>query len=160
MQPQNKYFKSMKNIIILFGEMGSGKNYWGEQIARDMNYTFYDGDLAAPQEVIEKISRFKPLNRELVFHFVNQLCETIIEKAPAAKGLVVGQALYFDEDRKYVAKMLGNLGYNVTFRWVRPPFWRNMKQIYSRPNGSKWVLYWLRNKRWFQKPTHEYILIK
>ncbi len=150
----------MKNIIVLFGEMGCGKNYWGARVAQEMGYVFYDGDLAAPPEVVEKVSRFKLLDRELILDFVHQLCLVIIDKVPATNGIVVAQALYFDQDRKYIKEELGRLGYHVSFQWVRPPFWRNLKQIYSRPDGFRWVVYWLRNKRWFQKPTHEYILIR
>ncbi len=150
----------MKHIIILFGEMGCGKNYWGERIAKDLGYVFYDGDLAAPPEIVEKVSRFEALNRELILRFVRELCTVIIEKAPATeRGLVVAQALYFDQDRKYVSDLLTGLGYQVTFQWVRPPFWRNLRQIYSRPQGTLWVWYWLRNKSWFEKPTHDYSLI-
>lgn len=150
----------MKHIIILFGEMGCGKNYWGERIAKDRGYIFFDGDHAAPPAMVEKVTRFQLLSREQILHFVRELCIVITEKASAAEsGIVVAQALYFDEDRKYMAETLGNLGYRVTFQWVRPPFWRNIRQIYSRPQGSRWVLYWLRNKYWFEQPTHDHDII-
>lgn len=150
----------MKHIIILLGEMGCGKNYWGERIAKDRGYIFFDGDHAAPPGMVKKVTRFQLLNREQILYFVRELCTIVIEKAATAEsGMVVAQALYFDEDRKYMVDMLGNLGYQVTFQWVRPPFWRNMRQIYSRPNGSRWVLYWLRNKYWFEQPTHAYDVI-
>jgi gluconate kinase len=145
----------MKEIIILFGEMGAGKNYHGERLAQCKGYSFYDGDLSATPEMIEKVSQFKSLSRTIIFHFVNRLCANIIEKASLSNGLVVAQALYFDEDRKYLQYTLSRLGYTVRFKWIKPSLWRNLKQIYSRPQGGKWAQYWLMNKFWFEKPTHD-----
>ncbi len=149
-----------KDIIILFGEMGCGKNYWGAKVAAEKGYLFFDGDLAAPQEVIAVVSTFKLRSREQVRLLVRQLCLAVHERAADSPGMVVAQALYFDEDRAFIREELARLGYNVTFQWVCPPFWRNLKQIYSRPKGLKWVVYWLRNKPWFEKPTHDYLLIR
>ena len=101
----------MKHIIILFGEMGCGKNYWGEQIARERGYIFFDGDHAAPPAMVEKVTRFQLLSREQILQFVKELCIIVIEKAASAEsGLVVAQALYFDEDRKFMAQTLINHG--------------------------------------------------
>jgi gluconate kinase len=149
----------MKNIVILFGEMGCGKNYWGERFAQDLGYQFFDGDTAATPEMVERVVKFKPITREMIIRFVNHLAEEIADRAEKTTGLVVAQALYFDEDRKFLKLFLSSLGYNVVFKWIRPSFWRNLKQIYSRKNGLKWALYLILNKPFFQKPTHEYDLI-
>lgn len=146
----------MQNIVILFGEMGSGKNYHGEKIAKEYGYTFFDGDTVVPSEMLEKVSKFEPLTREMVKDYVSNLASEIIVEAKTSNGLVVAQALYFDEDRKFLNTLLTAHGYKVEFRWVRTPFWRNLKQIYSRNNGLRWVIYWLTNKPFFQKPTHKY----
>lgn len=146
----------MKSIIILFGEMGTGKNYWGEKMADELGYTFFDGDTVVTQEILERVQKFKALNRQMIEKYINRLCEEVADRTDVAPGLVVAQALYFDEDRKTLGLFLRSLGYNVRFKWVRAPFWRNLQQIYSRNNGLRWVLYWLMNKPWFQKPTHEY----
>lgn len=146
----------MKEIIILFGEMGGGKNYHGERLAKEKGYLFLDGDTVADQEMVERVSQFKPLTREIVAAFVARLVTTISILASTFSGMVVAQALYFDEDRLWIEWFFTQLGYDVKFVWIRPSFFRNMKQIYSRPRGFRWVLYWLMNKPWFQKPTHEY----
>jgi gluconate kinase len=148
-------------IIVLFGEMGGGKNYWGERIAAQKGYHFYDGDAAAPPIVVERVMQFKMLRREHIRLFVDVLCEEIVRNTPPdASGMVVAQALYFDEDRKYLAASLQEKGFNVRFQWIRTPFWRNLRQVYSRPKGMRWAIYWLRNKRWFEHPTHEYTLLR
>jgi hypothetical protein len=55
-------------IIVLFGEMGGGKNYWGERIAAQKGYHFYDGDAAAPPIVVERVMQFKMLRRDCAQH--------------------------------------------------------------------------------------------
>lgn len=150
----------MKDIIILFGEMGAGKNYHGERLAKEKGYTFYDGDNAVTPEMMELIKKFKPISRDIIQHFVTHLISVLIEEADkSTNGIVVSQALYFDEDRRYMEYVLRSAGFNVSFFWVKTPFIRNLKQIYSRPNGFRWALYWLLSKPWFQEPLHEYVEI-
>lgn len=143
-----------KNIIIFFGEMGAGKNYIGERVAKILDLPFFDGDLVATPEMIEKVKTFKPLNRQIVIKFVEHLANEIDARAKKSNGLIVAQALYFDEDRRFLESYLTRLGYKVQLHWVRTTFFRNLKQIFSRPRGLRWVIYWLSNKMWFQKPTH------
>lgn len=144
-----------KGIFILFGEMGVGKNYWGESLAKGYNYTFFDGDSVVPPEMIEKVVNFKPLTREMILNYVEVLIKEIDKRAKnEPNGLVVSQALYFDSDRINVIESLRKMGYKVKPYWVKARFWDNLKQIFSRPKGFRWVLYWLLNKPYFQKPTH------
>jgi gluconate kinase len=150
----------VKNIMILFGEMGAGKSYSGKLIAKEMDLTFFDGDTVASSQMIEKVSKFRPLTREMVANFVDTLLQEIEKRASQAPGaLVVAQALYFDQDRVRIYKRLTELGYRVRFYWIKPRFWRNLSQLWSRPKGLQWIWYWLINKPFFQKPTHPYALI-
>ncbi len=152
----------MKEIKILFGEMGAGKNYWGEFLTkrinedRNVNYVFLDGDTVATPEMLARVGKFKPLTREMIEDFINVLLMAIMDRAKPADGLVVAQALYFDEDRDFLEMLLSSLGYKVEFYWVKPPFWRNLVQLFSRKNGIRWIIYWLMNKPFFQKPTHKH----
>lgn len=150
----------MKKVVLLFGEMGGGKNYWGIRLAEDAGYDFFDGDTAAPPEMMEKVVNFQPLSREMIVQFVETLKQEILFRAEQSKlGLMVAQALYFDEDRKSIISLLEQEGYSVSAYWIKPPVWRNFRQILSRPHGWRWVLYWLMNKPFFQKPTHDYMII-
>jgi gluconate kinase len=144
----------MSDIIILFGEMGSGKNYHGEKLAKKLGYTFFDGDIVVTSEMAEKVSKFKPLSRDIIKNYRRVLAEAIKEKAAQANGLVVAQALYSNQDRYYLHGFLSTKN-NVKFIWIKTSFFKNLKQIYSRPKGLRWVLYWLMNKPFFQKPTHD-----
>lgn len=148
---------AMKSICILFGEMGAGKNYWGQKWANWTGLDFVDGDDFAPPEMIEKVINFRPLTRDIVSKYLDILAEEIPNKADASKnGIVVAQALYRDADRQDLKLYLESLGYNVEFYWIKTPLIQNMLQLLKRPNGMKWVGYWLLNKPFFQKPTHAY----
>lgn len=149
----------MKEIIILFGEMGSGKNYWGSKIAQKKGYFFVDGDDFILPEMLDVIKGFRPISEELLNAFVIRLTKEVAALAEQHKGIVLAQALYFNKDREFVANSLRELGYTVKFRWVKVSAWRNVKQLFSRPLGIAWIFYWLLNKPWFEKPTHEYKLI-
>ena len=149
----------MSEVIILFGEMGSGKNYWGSKIAKKKGYLFVDGDDFILPEMLDVVKRFRPIPEELLNAFVIRLSNEIAELAKSHKGIVLAQALYFNKDRKFVARQLRKQGHTVKFKWVKVPAFRNMKQLFSRPLGTAWILYWLLNKPWFENPTHEYELI-
>jgi gluconate kinase len=151
----------MKKILILFGEMGAGKNYWGEKLANNLGYDFFDGDTVVTVEMQNKVSQFKPIARGIIVDYLFALSGAIIDKAVSCKeGLVVSQALYNDQDRILLKEALEfNPDNKVVFYWVQPTFTSNLKHIFSREKGFRWVLYWLMNKPWFQKPTHDYISI-
>lgn len=94
----------------------------------------------------------------MVHHYVSRiLAPEIMERGKY--GLIVAQALYTNADRVFLKKYLELHGFNVSFFWVKSSFWRNLKQIYSRPRGLRWVLYWLLNKPFFEKPSHNYTRI-
>lgn len=151
----------MKTIVILFGEMGAGKNYHGERLSRMTGFTFFDGDTVISPEMAKKISNFQPLPREMIESYVTHLANEIADRGEdeSVRGLIVAQALYMNDDRLYLQYFLRCLGFNVKFYWIKTPFWRNLKQIFSRKNGFRWVFYWLMNKPFFQKPTHKYFVI-
>jgi gluconate kinase len=144
----------MTNITILFGEMGAGKNYWGELLAKEENATFFDGDTVATEEMRDRVAKFYPLNKQIIEEYINVLLAAIVMKADDLGNLVVAQALYNNDDRLFIEEMLRGEGFKVYFVWIQTSFWRNLKQLYSRPRGFWWVIYWLMNKPYFEKPTH------
>lgn len=144
-----------KTVTILFGEMGSGKSYWGKKLSRTFGDDFFEGDSAIPDDMLEKVNNFQTIPRSMIENYLSILLNEIeyfIEKS--SKGLVVSQALYKDSDRLDLANKLKALGYTVNFIWIKVGFIQNMRQLYSRENGLKWVFYWLMSKPFFQNPTH------
>lgn len=149
----------MKKIKILFGEMGGGKNFWGENFSRSTGLPFFDGDTVVTSEMVERVSKFKPLTRDMIHNYIRVLVNEIADRAEASsEGLIVAQALYNDSDRIFIREFLKALGFEVELYWVKASIWNNLKQIYSRKNGLRWVLYWLMNKPFFQKPTHTHYI--
>jgi len=146
----------MKTVYILFGEMGCGKTYCGSRYAKEYGFKFFDGDSVIPPRMLERVSKFQSISRDMLDEYMDVLSESIDEQMADCNDLIVSQALYMDEDRRDLKVFLECLGYKVRMWWVQVPFVQNMQNLWTRPSGWKWVLYWLFNKPFFQKPTHEY----
>lgn len=147
-----------KQVKIVFGEMGAGKNYWGVRLAKRFNLEFLDGDDIAAPEMMELVSRFKPIPRRMLAAFIHcDLTAAIVANTRQSKnGIVVSQALYLNEDRKILLAYLRAMDFDVSFYWAKTTTLHNIRQLLTRQHGINWVLYYLLNKPWFQKPTHEY----
>lgn len=145
-----------KKITILFGEMGTGKTHWGKIIAAEYFLPFFDGDDVVTKEMIERVSKFKPMTKEMIDDYVkNHLAPAILERA-SEHGLIVAQALYLNEHRLFLKTYLESRGCEVKFYWIRVPWLQNIEQLWFRPKGYRWIFYWLLNKPFFEKPTHQY----
>ncbi len=146
----------MKEVIIIVGEMGCGKTYYGTRIAKNMNTDFFDGDDVVTPAMQEKVSNFRPLTKVLVDTYVKEnLAPAILERC---KGhLIVAQALYLKEHRDFIEAYLKENGCKVTYWYIYCPFWQNLKQLWSRPKGFRWVIYWLMNKPFFQRDGLYYL---
>jgi hypothetical protein len=148
--------------------MGGGKSYHAQKSfvngMEGPTPQFLEGDSVLPPKMMELISNFKPLTKEMVTSFVkDNLYTEIVKRLDTGyeyDSIVVSQALYSNQNRIDLIDMLSSANIEVIMVWVKPPFWRNLKQIWSRPNGLKWVLYWLMNKPFFEKPTHHHVVIK
>jgi shikimate kinase len=141
----------MKEVIILVGEMGCGKTYWGKKIANELGLEFYDGDKSLPYDMKDRVARFIPLTKEMVDDYIHNHLAPAIRWLVKDDGLVVAQALYMKEHRDFLKKHLEKNGCVVTYWYLQTPFWQNLKQLWSRPKGFRWILYWLMNKPFFQK---------
>ena len=146
----------MKTVYILFGEMGCGKTYCGKNYAERHDFKFFDGDSVITPKMMEKVAKFKPLTRDMIEEYMDVLSDAIADQMGRCDHLVVSQALYSDEDRWLLKSFLESLGYQVRMWWVKCKWHRNIDNLLTRDKGWKWVLYWLFNKPWFEKPTHEY----
>jgi len=145
----------MKTVYIFFGEMGSGKSYVGSRFAQSKDFKFFEGDSVVPPRMMERVSKFKSISEDMLEEYMDALADAIADEMTTCDNLVVSQALYRDEDRKSLKLFLECLGYRVQMYWVQTRWHRNIQNLLTRQNGWKWVLYWLLNKPFFQKPTHE-----
>ena len=154
------YGVQLKTVHIVFGEMGAGKNFQGERLAKRLKLPFFDGDDVVPPEMAERVHRFGFLPADMVSAFVAGPLFDAIVKRSSDKGIVVAQALYRDKDRRALRGMLYAAGFDVCFALVRAPFVRNAAQIASRPKGFRWFCYWLGSKPFFERPTHDYTVME
>lgn len=147
-----------KSVVIVFGEMGAGKSYVGKRLADDLGFEFVEGDDLLPGYVKETVERFGAMTDTAI----DDICSNIYEHVAMRlrfpiKGVVVSQALYKEKHRKELVDAFKKCGYSVAVTWVRAGFWTNLKRLWSRPKGLRWVLYWLASKPFFEKPkmSHE-----
>jgi gluconate kinase len=146
----------MKTIYIFFGEMGCGKSYCGERYAKKHGFDFFEGDSVVTPRMLERVSKFKPISRDILDEYLDVLADAIADAAEKCDHLVVSQALYINEDRQSIKIFLESLGYKVRMWWVKVSFWRNFRNLLTRQDGWKWALYWLINKPFFQSPDHDH----
>jgi len=139
-------------IYILFGEMGVGKNYVGEKLAKHLNCEFFDGDTVIPATMKEKIAKFKILDQKTVRNFIyNHLIPAVQRRAIERENLVVAQALYRKEFRMALIESLDVE--NVCPVYIKAPSFRtHMKRLLNRTNGVRWVAFCLISKFFLQKP--------
>jgi len=146
----------MKTIYIIFGEMGCGKTYWGSRYAEKRGFKFFDGDSVVTPRMLAKVQKFQPITRDIIEEYLDVLADAIADQAEGVDHLVVSQALYNNADRESIKIFLEALGYEVKMWWLQNKWWRNFENLLGRDNGWKWVFYWLFNKPFFQKPTHDH----
>lgn len=144
-------------LYVIFGEMGTGKNYVGERLAKHIGCEFFDGDTVIPKVMLDKIINFKSLDTNDIDNYVYFYLIPEIGKRSTnglsigTKDLVISQALYRNTHRETIKFFFGEE--NVRFIWL-PVFsvFTHMKRLFSRKNGLKWMLYGLYNKFFFQEP--------
>lgn len=146
----------MKTVYIFFGEMGSGKSYCGERYAERHEFKFFEGDSVVTPRMMERVKKFRSISEDILEEYMDVLADSIADQMVDCDHLVVSQALYRNKDRESLKLFLECLGYQVRMWWVQTPWHRNLQGLLGRPNGWKWALYWLINKPFFQKPTHDH----
>lgn len=150
----------MKTVHIFFGEMGCGKSFNGLRYAKKNNFKFFEGDSILTQEILDRVSNFKPINHEMIARYMDVLCDAIGDQMEVCDNLVVSQAFYSNKDRESLINFLECLGYQVTMWWVKTSFLSNIQNLLTRDNSWKWVVYWLINKPFFQSPKHDFKFFK
>jgi gluconate kinase len=145
-----------KTVYVLFGEMGCGKTYQGSAYAKRHDFKYFDGDSVITPRMLEKVSRFAPIPNDVLCEYMAVLFTAIDDQTQGCDQLVVSQALYRNKDRECLRLFLESNGYQVRMWWVQCKWHRNIQNLLTRPHGWKWVWYWLINKPFFQKPTHQH----
>lgn len=139
-----------KYVIIYYGEMGCGKTYVGLQQSKLTGIPFFDGDTIIPLAMAIAVARFKPISKAMLDDYIhNHLAPEILARCETK--LIVAQALYLKEHRDFVREYLEQHDCVVVMHRIRASFFRNLKQLWKREHGLRWVLYWLMNKPCFEE---------
>lgn len=146
-------------IYILFGEIGVGKNYVGYKLANYLNCQFFDGDICIPDEMKQRVKKFKFLPDELITNFVDKQLIPYIhhwaDKRSYSTDLVVAQALY---KRKHRQMILDRVRGSRLIYISPPSFAKHLSYLLKRKD-YRWITYWLLSKPFFQKPDGNVIEI-
>lgn len=139
-----------RNIYIVFGEMGAGKNHVGMRLARHLGCRFYDGDDALPWLLKKKVERFESLTLRDIEVFVSDyLTPRILLKANHS-DVVVAQALYRQKHRDLLDQLLVR-DHNVFWIHLKTPSnWTHARRLLGRPNGWRWFLLGMLSKPYFE----------
>jgi gluconate kinase len=144
-------------IHILFGEMGSGKNYHGERLAKRLGVPFVDGDSFLPPDLVECLERGGVFTTADVERFFNgYLLPGLMDRnIKHPDGFVVAQALYNDVHRQELYQIF----HESRLYWVKPSFARHIGNLCKRRDPFTWIGRMLVSKLWFQTPyvPHEVI---
>ena len=155
-------------IYLLFGEMGVGKNYVGERLAKYLNCPFFDGDTVITADMMRDILGFKILSPQEIDRYVYEyLIPAIIGQALQPNDLVAAQALYQQHHRDDVIEALSDnallkaTGHNLVKPvWiVSPSFISHGHRLFGRDQGAGWLAYWLACRPLFQEPPKETAMI-
>ncbi|MCZ2115333.1 MAG: hypothetical protein LC131_16115 [Anaerolineae bacterium] len=90
-------------LIYLFGLPAAGKNYVGEILADEFNYTFYDGDLDLTPEMRDAVHDGRPFTAEMRDRFYGLLIDRIAELRSAYPNLAFCQATFKEHHRELIA---------------------------------------------------------
>ncbi len=125
-------------VIIVFGEMASGKSTVAKALAYQHFHlekdAFFEGDdVLNSQELAnlkEKVKINEPLTMQDVERLIDKLIAEIKARSKNHSLLIVSQALYFDRHRKQLQDAFGKD--NISFIWVKTPFFTHMYRLFSR----------------------------
>jgi gluconokinase len=91
-------------LLILFGMLGSGKNYIGEMLSDDYGMMFYDADTDLPPEMREAIRKRDIVTDTVRDHFFDIVVARLAELQQQTPDLVCAQALYKEKHREQIKR--------------------------------------------------------
>lgn len=129
-------------VIIVFGEMASGKSTAAKELAyRTLKLEkegFFEGDdvlnLPELKEQKSKVGLNQPLTHSDVEKLVDCLIDEIKKKSTQQSTIVVSQALYLNKHRKKIQSEFGEN--NTYFIWVKTSFITQNYRLFLRERAA------------------------
>jgi len=100
---------------LLFGQIGAGKSYIGECLARDFGLTFYEGDRDITPAMRTAIAARVPFTPAMRAEFAGLLAGRIGQLAAGGSPFCLAQALFKNTERHSIRARFPEL----TFVWVQ-----------------------------------------
>lgn len=94
-------------------------------------------------------SKFLPPTFEQLDELLFRLYLAAVDSPRA--NVVVSQALYNANHRSMLVRWWQKMGHVVLVYRAHSGFWRNLRQLWRRDKGLRWVLFWLASKPWFER---------
>ena len=101
--------------LLLFGQIGAGKSYLGQRLARDFGLTFYEGDHDITPAMRTAIATRAPFTPAMRLEFADLIAHRIATLAAGPPSFCIAQALFKNIERHHIRSHFPNL----TFVWVR-----------------------------------------
>lgn len=144
-------------ITLLFGESGVGKTYLGKRLSEKTGVPFVEGDDFLPEQLRKKVEAGQTLTiAEVDSYVVDDFIPAIKKLYKAGTNLIVSQALYMKRHRALFAAVFGS--HNVRPVWVVVPLRQQIKQLWNRKKGLRWIFSTLISKPFFEKPTRPHMV--
>ena len=87
-------------ILILFGLSGSGKNFAGEILAKNLDFFFWDADSVLTKEMLAAIQKHEVFTQAMRDEFTAIIIANIGELSEQHENLAVAQAFYKEKNRE------------------------------------------------------------
>lgn len=100
---------------LLFGQIGAGKSYLGEYLAREFGFTFYEGDRDITPAMRHAIAARVPFTPAMRTEFAGILAGRIGQLAHGPAPFCIAQALFKNTERRWIRARFPEL----TFVWVQ-----------------------------------------
>lgn len=101
--------------LLLFGQIGSGKSYIGELLAREFGLHYHDADRDLPADALEAIRRHEPFTEGMREQFLDRIIARIDELSTMHPRFVIAQALFKNRQRARLREAFPSL----QLVWVR-----------------------------------------
>ena len=96
-------------VLYLYGPVGAGKSYLCDLIVSHTGWYAYHADRDSTPEIRKAVAEQKPFTLEMKQQYYEIVADKIIALTKTFKNVVVDQATYKSQDRKYILSRVPNI---------------------------------------------------
>ena len=141
-------------LIVVFGQPGSGKTYIGKLLQKHFGFYFYEGDDSMPQALKDAIVQEK-VTDEIRETFFNKLISTIKTLQKTHKKIVLSQTFIKEKYRKQFLEMFPQ----TKFILIETDTLLREKRLLERKGFQLPLEKWRKMAAIFEKPQIKHVVI-